>query len=302
MIERVWLITDADTGDVSYIQHGRENDEKNWKLIGPFAFTTKTDAQQAAQDPRFLPEGAHGQFSVLEVESSGFVQAIFNGFPPALSDVFMLDDGLFPLTQGGARWVDDALNLPLWQPLFDENGSSGGLAWLDRVLEQVAGRMRMSMETVLAIGSMNAAAEDAAEIDQTQAMVNHNVRLRVAPEEGTFALDEEEGLATLPPTATFVVATSGLASFGLPELEFRDVPAAWVQGAGLELLRWAVHALDHGIRVEDYIPKEGPLGLVYEAVGSTNPRWIEEKVDCLHLVLRSVTIPMDQRYAGQPVH
>lgn len=298
MIERVWLIADADTNDASYVQHGQEGDEANWSLIGPFAYTHRAKAEQAARNPKFFPEGAQGRFTVLEVEGSGFVQAIFNGFPPSNTDVFMLDEGLYPLTHEGARWVDEALEVPVWLPLFDQ-----GVQWLDRVLEQVAGRLHMSMETVLAIGSINAQAEDAAaDVEQSSTLVSHNVRLLVIPEEDTLALDEQEGVATLSPAAKFVIATTGLSTFGLPELEFRDVPAAWVQAAGLELKGWAVYALDKGICVEDTLPVTGPVHLEYEVVESTNKRWGSLGVDCLQLVVRTVEFSVTPRRGGDPVH
>ena len=118
MIDQVWLVADARTGDVSYVEHGQEGDEANWKKIGPFSFTQEEAAKEAAEHPRFLPEGVEGDFTVLAVETSAFVQAIFNGFPPSNTDVFALDERLLPLTDGGAEWVDSALSAPVWGPLF----------------------------------------------------------------------------------------------------------------------------------------------------------------------------------------
>lgn len=289
MIERVWLIADADTGDASYIQHGKEDeDQDNWRLIGPFAFTSMHSATQAANNPTFFPDGVEARLKVLEVESSGFIQAIFNGFPPSHTDAFMLDDGVFPLTRSGAGWVDEALDFPLWEPLFDENGLTGGVQWLNRVLEQVAHRMKMSMETVLAIGNMNAAEEDAAVASQTEALVHHNVRIAVIPEDGTLALNEEQGSHTLSPAARFVVATSGLRGFGLPELEFRNVPVPWVEAAGAELRHWACVALGEGVCEGDTLERQGPVPYTYEVRESENPMWRSKNLECLHLAVAEV--------------
>ena len=289
MIERVWLIADAETGDASYVQHGKEDeDQSNWKLIGPFAFTDPSTAQAAAKNPKFLPHGVEGQFKVLEVESNGFVQAIFNGSPPSHTDAFMLDDGIFPLTRGGASWVDEALDAPIWAPLFDEN-ASGGLTWLDRVLEQVAGRLGMNMETVQAIGSVNAAAEDvAAEVEQTRVMISNNVRIAVLPEQGTVSVDQDDDFHSLSPAAKFIVATVGMSIFGLPELEFREVPAAWVSAAGAELHGWAAYALDQGITKGDVLRGGGPVPLEYRVEPSPDPMWEDKEVNCLRLTVDSV--------------
>ncbi len=165
MIEHVWLLADAASGDVSYIQHGHPDEEEIWKTIGPFAYTSRDTAQGAADNPRFLPEGVVATLAVMEVEASAFVQSIYNGFPPTNTDVFTLDEHVYPLTSGGAEWADEALGHPIWGPLFDENGKGEGLGWLDRVLKQVAHHLDMKMETVDAIGAVNAAVDDVADPD-----------------------------------------------------------------------------------------------------------------------------------------
>jgi hypothetical protein len=289
MIDHVWLIADAETGDVSYVQHGQENDEANWKTIGPFTFSQKADAEAAADNPRFLPDGVHGEFGVMEVEASGFVQAIFNGFAPANTDVFALDDGLYPLTSAGAEWVDEALGTPVWGPLFDEDGQDNGLTWLDRVLEQVAGRIDMKMETVQAIGTLNAAAEDvSADIKQTALLVQQHVRIAITPEQGTVATGADDESHHLSSAAKFWLHTNGMNIFGLPELEIRNVPCWWVTAAGAELNGWAVYAIDQGIVDGDELDGGGPVPLKLQAVSSIDPFWEKDGRECLRLEVARV--------------
>jgi len=281
MIEHVWLIADATTGDVSYVHHGHEHDEAHWKTVGPFAYTTKAAAQAAALNPRFLPHGIRGTFKAMEVEASGFVQAIYNGFPPINTDVFLLDDRIFPLTSGGAEWVDDAIGTPLWVPMFDEDG---GLSWLDRVLEQVAGHLDMKMETVQAIGNLNAAAEDEdAAVEQTALLIQQHVRVAITPEPGTVVIAEDEQHHILPPSAVFWLRTTGMVMFGLPELAIRNVPGWWVTAAGAELNGWAGYALDRGIASGDELDGGGPIPLKLLASESPDPFWAEKGIECLRL-------------------
>lgn len=296
MIDQVWLIADAVTGDVSYVHHGREDDEDNWKIIGPFAFTKVEEAKEAADNPRFLPEGAEGELVVMEVEASAFVQAVYNGFPPSNTDVFMLDDGIFPLTNGGAQWVDEALGHPIWEPLFDESGESTGLEWLDRVLEQVAGRLDMNMETVQAIGTLNAAAEDVAvDVEQTKLLIQQHVRIAIVPEPGTLAMGENQENHELTPAAKFWLHTNGMGVFGLPELEIRNVPCWWITAAGAELNGWCGYSLDKGITEGDEMDGGGPVPLKLRAVASPDDFWQKDGRECLRLEVDRVLFTMGHK-------
>jgi len=289
MIDQIWLIADAVTGDVSYVQHGQEGDQENWRTIGPFAYTDHETAESAALTARFLPHGAEGTFCVMEIEASAFVQAIFNGFPPSKTDVFVLNEGLLPLTSAGADWIDDAIGSPVWSPLFDETGEGVGLGWLDRVLKQVAGRIEMNMETVKAIGSVNAAAEDAAaEIEQTVVLIQQNVRVAITPEPGTLAMNEDEEGHTLSPAAKFWLHTNGMSVFGLPELEIRDVPAWFITAAGAELNGWAAFCLDQGISPGDELDGGGPVPLKLRAIESPDEFWQKDGRECLRLEVARV--------------
>lgn len=290
MISQVWLIADQKTGEVSYIQHGREEDEPNWRWVGPFAFTSLKTAEAAASNPSFLPVGVKGKFMALEVDSTSFIQAVYNGFPPKLTDVFVLDHALLPLTGGGATWIDDAIGNPIWKPLFDEDGEGAGLEWLDRVLQLVAAKLDMSMETVQAIGTLNAADEDSAEVEQTRSLLRQHVRLSVVPEPGTLEMGRAtKGHHALTLAALFWVHTKGLVKLGLPELEIRNVPARWVESAGEELLNWAAYSLDHGI-VED-VPLQGggPVPLDIQVRASKDPHWAKHQTGCLRLEIIGVT-------------
>ena len=291
MIDHVWLLTDAATGDLSYVKHGKENDEPNWKKVGPFAYTKAEYAADAAAHPRFFPEGVDDQLDFIQIEASAFVQSIFNGFHPSTTDVLVLDDAFLPLTSGGAEWADTALGQPIWGSIFDE--SSGGLGWLDRVLRQVAGRLRMNMETVQAIGTLNAVAEDeaAAEVRQTYMLIQKHVRVVITPEPNTIAVEENDNHHVLTPASQFWLHTRGMATFGLPELEIRNVPCWWVQAAGNELTAWATHSVDYGISDGDDLGRGGPVPLTLTAIKSPDDVWASKNLECLRLEVRKVILP-----------
>jgi len=299
MKEHVWLLADATTGDVSYVQHGAEGDEPNWRTIGPFAYTEQGVAQAAADNPRFLPQGVEGRFTAMQVEATSFVQAIFNGFPPSRTDVFTLNENLLPLTSAGAEWIDDALGVLVWGPLFDEDGAQTGLGWLDRVMEQVADQIDMKMETVQAIGTMNAAADDlAAEVEQTKLLIQQHVRVAIVPEPGTLALDEDEQHHVLTPQALFWLHTTGMSRFGLPELEIRNVPCWWVTAAGAELNGWTAFSLDQGISEGDELDGGGPVPLKITATLSDDPAWQERGLECLRLEVTRVLFAVGHQKHG----
>lgn len=284
MISPVWLIADRSTSEVSYIQHGRAGDEANWRGIGPFAFTSLEAAEAAAKNPTFLPEGVEGEFFPLEVDAASYIRAVYNGFPPKLTDVFVLNQVLLPLTRNGATWVDEALDTPIWSPLFDEDGEGAGLDWLDHVLEVVARALGMGMETVQVIGTLNAAEEDAAEVEQTRSLLRQHVRVTLTPEPGTLQLGTaQDGEHRITPGAKFWLHTDGLAKLGLPELEIRNVPVWWVMAAGEELLRWAAFSIEEGIAEGDILRSGGPVPLGVKATPSEDPRWERHITGCLCL-------------------
>lgn len=286
MIEHVWLIADAATGDVSYVQHGAEGHPENWKTIGPFAYTKRSDAVAAARSARFLPRGVTGRFEPMEVEAAAFIQAIFNGFPPTNTDVFLLDEKMFPLTSAGADWIDDHLNVLVWSPLFDEDGQDNGLSWLDRVLQQVAHMLQMSMETVLAIGSVNAATED----DRQQAMglIQKHVKIIVTPEAGAFTLKQTKEHHVLSPSSSFWLHTVGLTHFDLPELEIRHVPALYIAAASALLQETAADALDQGLVAGDEFVQGTAVKFRLRVLQSPDLFWIMRCVECLRIEVSQV--------------
>lgn len=296
MIPQVWLIADQQTGEVSYIQHGREGDEANWRCIGPFTFTTAEAAEEAAVTPKFLPQGITGDFAPLAVDASSFIRAVYNGFPPRRTDVFVLDGALLPLTVHGATWIDEAQGTPIWAPLFDADGEGAGLDWLDHVLQIVAAKLSLSMETVQAIGTLNAADEDedAAGVEQTQSLIQQHVRLTLTPEPGTVKIGRLPGPHRLTPGAEFWLHTSGMRKLGLPELEIRSVPAWWVTAAGVELLHWAAFSLDHGIAEGDILQGGGPVLLDIKVANSPDKQWEGHPTGCLRLALAGVTFVTDE--------
>ena len=284
MASSVWLIADKATSEVSYICHGKEGDEPNWRWIGPFAFTNKSAAETAIKARKFLPLGIRGTFAPLEVDTASFIQAVYNGFPPKHSDVFVLDEALLPLTAGGGAWIDDANGTPIWAELFDEDGDGVGLDWLDRVLGVVATMLGMSMETVQAIGTLNAADEDSAEIEQTRSLIRQHVRVILIPEPGTIQIGVPTSCThRVTSAALFWLHTSGLVKLGLPELEIRNVPVWWVTAAGEELLNWAAHSIDQGILEGDVLQGGGPVPLDIRVTTSPDPTWQGRSPSCLRL-------------------
>lgn len=287
-MKTVWLLAEKGSEEVSYVEHGEEGDETNWTLSGPFAYTSREVGEAAAKNPDFLPEGVVGDFTVVPVDPTDFIRAIYNAFPPSNTDVFTINGHVFPLSQKGARWIDEAMSAPIWTALFD-----GGVEWLDRVLEQVAGHLDASMETVKAIGHMNAEAEDAEQerrshIRDVEAMVQKNVRFAIVPESTAKVIRQVGMQFQLTPSATFWIHTMGMSSLGLPELEFREVPAAWVTAAGSELNGWAAYALDQGISTGDVLDGGGPVPLKYKASESLDPFWKKKGVGCLRLEVQQV--------------
>jgi len=289
----VWLIVARGTDEVSYIRHGREGDEVNWRCIGPFAYTRREDAKAAAKDPKFLPVGVRGSFEILEVDTASFIRAVYNGFPPRNTDVFVLDNAFLPLSLQGGAWIDEVCETPIWSALFDEDSEGMGLDWLDKVLETVATRLGVSMETVQAIGTLNAAEEDA-EIEQTRSLIRQHVRLTLTPEPETLQIGNGTGgERRLTTGARFWVHSNGLAKLGLPELEIRDVPAWWVTAAGEELLNWAAYSLDHGISDGDVLQGGGPIPLELRATSSGDSYWEGRAQGCLRLEVLTVTFVSD---------
>lgn len=303
MSDRVWLVADAPSGEVAYVRHGHAGQEATWKIIGPFVYTKVEDAEAAVADRRFLPEGATGTFKVLETPAASFVQAIFNGFPPSATDVFAIDEGLFPVTEGGAQWVDEALGAPVWAPLFDQDGGGNGLAWLDVVLDQVAQRLGMSKDTIEAIGTISATDADVDdEVSRARKTIMENVRVAIVPEHDTVALQGEGAHEhELTGSARFWLHTVGLRRFNRPELEIRDVPAWWITAAGAELNGWAAYSLDHEIKAGERLQGGGPVPLQLRAVASPDPFWLDTA--CLRLeVARIFFHCQHDHHKGPTVH
>ena len=264
----VWMLTDPDSGDVAYVRIGLDEDTENTQVIGPFAYSTSEAAAEAAlaENPAayvlpWIPRPA----AILEVEATSFVQALFNGFPPSATDVFVLDDGFFPISPAGAAWVDKALGRPHWSPLFDEEHGTG-LTWLNRVLFQVGDRIGLDLKAMQAIGEMVVAeGEDdvANEVEQAKRLVQEHVKVAIIPE-----LTEQSREQLLPVNTTFWLHTKGLTKLGLPELEIRGVPAWWVTAAGAELNAWAAYSTQHPIQDGQSLHGGGPIPVLIRAVKS----------------------------------
>ena len=284
MISEVFLFADKSTGDVSYILHGLAGDEANWRKIGPIGFTSAEKAEAAILDPKFLPIGVTTEVVSLKVGAPSFIQAVYNGFPPMNTDVFVLDQIFLPLTHNGAIWVDEVLGSPIWSPLFDEGGEGVGLEWLDRVLELVAARLQMGMEAVQAIGALNASDEDEDDAERSHNLVYQHVSIVVMAEhaqKGARNIGKGGSEPSVP--ALFCVHTSGMTKLGEPELEIRNVPNRWVRAAGVELFGWAVHLLDHGFDDGDVLQGEAPVVLSIRVSDSTDPQWAAQGIECLRL-------------------
>lgn len=290
MLARLWLVAVEETGQISYTRQAPDSNPSHITTVGPLAYTSQEEAETAALMKPHLSPDSTVELAAVPVDTSSFVQAIYNGFPPMLTDVFLVDGHLYPLTQKGAQWVDEGLGVPLWAPLFDDRGVTGGLTWLDQVLDQVARHLQMTRDAIEAIGALNAAAEDKDQKsqDKTMRLVAEKVRLAVVPEKDTLVLQESEELYELTPAAKFLVSTVGMDELGLPELEFRSVPAAWVTAAGTELRYWAAYALDQGIQAGDVLEGGGPVPLKYRVTSSEDGVWGPVRRSRLKLEVQSV--------------
>ena len=296
-VKSLWLIADKATGEVSYVRHGCEGEESDWQRIGPMAYTSK---EGALRDIPSFEEAVGTQLTTLEVEATGFVQGIYSGFPPIFPSVFVLDSAPLPLSAAGASWVDDDLGHPIWTPQFDENGDSCGIDWLDRVLGIVGHKLGMSKETIQAIGSLTAAAEDAATSSQAHSFVEDHIQIALIPEpDSGFSVQGSNrhivnqqvffGRQDLSPNATFWLHTTGLVKFSLPELELRDVPAWWVDAASAELKHWAAHSMSHGIVEGIPLLRGGPVPVDISVSTSSDLVWTEHATGCLRLEVSGVT-------------
>lgn len=295
MREHVWLITDAFSGEVSYFQVGPENQEQSWHRIGPFVFRQQDDLQRAVETRSFVPVGVDGTFSGMPVETVGFIRAIFNGFSPVETDVFVLDMVPYPLTLRGAQWVDDALGAPIWSELFES-----GTEWLDKVLSGVAHVLEVSAETLQAIGSVNAAAEDENlhRQDVLNKVVEH-VQIRIAPERGTLVSPQGE----MSRAVQFWLFTHGLDAFGLPELEIRNVPCLWMEAAAVELKTWAALAIEQeGLPVNKALVHPGGRHYEIRFVPSEDPLWQSRGMTCLTLELCKILFRLEKSDSGPTLH
>lgn len=271
MIQSIWLA--ARDKAATYIRAGQEHHY----MIGPFAYTTKDLVQhrnvksQVVVDPDNL----------IEVHPTDFVQALFNGFPPSNTDVFSLDDEMFPLTPEGATWVDKALNKTVWVPLFDEEAQGNGLTWLDKVLDLVGAKIGLDLEAMRGLGEMIVSQDDDLldDVQQAQQLVLENVKVAIIPE---IEEDEED------PHTFFRLHTEGMHKLNRSELEIRGVPAWWVSAAGAELNAWAAYSLKHIVEPGSQLHGGGPVPLVLQVTPAEDTYWEMKQRSCLRLSVDQV--------------
>jgi hypothetical protein len=241
-VPSVWMITDRTTGEPSYIH--MDDEAGTQRLIGPFAYTSENDAREAARTRSFLPQSIGPvELDATEIEGMGFVTGILTRFDPSNTDVVVLDDGLLPLTENGAVWVDDTTGKGVWQELFDGDPTK----WIDVVLEQVS--ERLGVEVIRVDHSAPASTSKAA---AAHAKIDKKVTLHCDPESAAF-------YGEVDPKVNYRISTIGMGHFGRPDIEMGGVPPLFAGMAMTVLKGWAAYSLDH------------PLQAGMSLVGTTSP-------------------------------
>lgn len=279
MIQSIWLATQGQ--DVTYIRSSRDTEPGESHIIGPFAYTSKEQTQHRS----VMSLSVVNPNSLIEIQPTDFVQALFNGFPPSGTDVFSLNDEMFPLTPEGAAWVDAAMGRAVWVPLFNEDDRGNGLTWLDEVLTLVGKKIGLDLEAMRGLGEMIVSQDDEMldEVQQAQKLVLENVKVAILPE---LAGEED-------PHSFFRLHTVGMNKLDRPELEIRGVPAWWVSAAGAELNAWAAYSLKHTVEPGSKLHGGGPVPLVLQVSPVEDDYWAMRQGTCLRLSVSDVYFTPD---------
>jgi hypothetical protein len=223
-VPSVWMITDRATGDASYVR--LESKTGQW-VIGPFTYTKEVDARKAAEDRTFLPVPTKVEdLDVVEVPGIGLVRGILNRFDPSETDVFTIDDGLLPLTEYGAAWVDSTTGEKHWRSIFDDED------WMQQVFTSVSDLL--GVETIQ-VSAKEDSLHEAARIARHK--IDQQVEIGMEPETPTL-------YGSLPTTSTFRVFTKGMDKLDRPDLEMVGIQALFVGEAESLVAGWAAYSLD----------------------------------------------------------
>ena len=279
----VWLITDKDSEDPSFVEATGEDNTP--RIIGPFFYSREQDARQAASTQSCLPPALIGSgvmnLDVLEVPGMGLIEGIMTRFS-ADCDVFAFDEGLFPLTEIGAKWVDGSTETEDWVPLFQSEEKPP--KWLIRILNIISGHLGIEPINLKAIDLKTYEAKKVI-LDKVkiQVILESNPGLGgdlppIFPGVGTV-----HGAQQLPSTATYWVHTRGLFEMNRPELEIRHVPAWYVHAAYQTLMGWASHSLNTRINHLDKLREDRGVPVLLKAERSKDEFWTDQDIECLRL-------------------
>lgn len=210
----VWILTEKDTGNLAMLQ-GAPQEEKG-RVFGPFIFTQEEVAKKAADNYEFrFSDGHLTETEAQEIPVQRLWQGIISGFGDVEMDCFIFDEGLFPMSEEGAKWLDLQNKNEHWAPLFKENGP----AWIQEVMNQIGAKLGVETpEFQIAPPQAVMAAVAARSVD-----------VMVVPEDGGHKHTHKDG--TLCPDTEFWAYSTGMERFDLPNIEMRFVDAAWVDAA-----------------------------------------------------------------------
>jgi len=266
----IWLLTDRDTGNPSYIQY---HEDDGVCTVGPFMYTSEQNARRAMESRSFLARKAEVQagpdpnLAVAEIEGMGIVKGILTRFDPSGTDVFALDEGLMPLTPSGAIWVDAATGKDVWSPMFADR-SPGQARWLSAILKQVSDLLGVEMIRV----NLDKEEFIRAKANAARQKVEEHVTISVEPEGP--AMYGEVPLSTL-----FRVKTSGLEQLDRPELEMTGVQPLFVGEAMALIAGWAAYSLDHPMAPgQSLMGQVDPLNVILRVVQAGRGRFRLEQV------------------------
>lgn len=247
----VWIISSRDTGQPAFTVLTTDDTRQ---VIGPFVYSSKADAKQAANSREFAPSflsNVDEDLSIVEVQGEGLIHGVLNRFSPANADVFVFDEGLFPLSPNGATWVDAVTGREAWSHLFSEAGDDR--PWIESVLRAVADSLGLS--------DFNIKLDSVSNLDR---ILEENVAVVVEPQANAWSNDAFSG--ALSPASRFRLYTQGMTELGRKELELVDIPPMFLEAAEAMLLNWAAYSMENEIEHGNLIVgSEDPVTVLLKA-------------------------------------
>lgn len=250
----VWIISSRNTGQPAFTVLTTDETQQ---VIGPFVYSKKADAKQAANSKEFAPSflsNVDEDLSIIEVQGEGLIHGVLSRFSPANADVFVFDEGLFPLTQSGASWVDMVTGRETWSALFAETNDDR--PWMELVLKSIADS--------IGLNDFNVSFGSGSDLDR---LLEEKVAVVVEP--CTFSSSSFMANSALSPNSRFRLYTKGMTELGRSELELVDIPPMFLEAAEAMLLHWAAYSIDNEIEAGSLIVgSESPITVLLKATTS----------------------------------